>query len=333
MLLVIAGCRSTAPSVLLRAGAPAGLSTQLQRTAGSVLPYRREPFATPQSLDSAALATFIIISDHKGLAPDDVDEMTKMREWSADMRAQFCIGMGDHVKRGLPNAFLGFIRDNVWWRQNFYPNIADGENQYWGTSQADWCAGGEFLTSINLNARPAVQMRANGCEYYVQLRLAGYTIHLIQIHFPDEPSNAALAFPEDSRAYLCSLLVALPQTPKDIIVVGAHSRTGNWLEVLEVECRALVLDRATIVLSATTHRFERLDYGSRRALCINTGSLFFTSGVRGYVTVHLLPNPSRLLVQYVDVRAPHREFAPPERAYAVLLDTRQTYPVEFGRSN
>jgi len=334
---VLPCCRRSAVVACLLAGitASAGMARAPERPAAAQ--PAREPFATPQDLDRAAIAAFVIMSDNKGRAPSDSREMGRLVEWSAEMGARFTIGLGDHLKRGWRNAFLDFLEENRGWRDRFYPCIADGENEFYGARQGDWGAGGAFLKVIGLDRRPRVEIRRNGAEYYARLPLDhGYTVHLIQLHYPDEPRNLRVAFPDSTRAYLCDMLPRIPHTPRDIVIAAAHSRSGRWVNLLRYDQRELVLDRATLVLSATTHRFAHFDHGADRALCLNTGAVCY--GVwdprtrapgNGFLTVHLLDGPPRLIVQYVDALAPERRLAPPDRAFEKVLTTGLIRPVVF----
>jgi hypothetical protein len=294
-----------------------------------------ESASVPGDLNAQAAASFVIMSDHKGYAPQDSDNFAHMVQWSRDMSSAFTVGMGDHLKVGWTNLIMRFMDEDTVWRDTFYPNIADGENEYYGTAQSDWGAGGRLLDDIGLPDRPNVQMRSNGAEYYATLRLADYTVHLIQLHFPDQPADPAVAFRETSRAWLDSLLQHLPSEPTDIVVVGAHSKLGYWVEVLNTERRRRLLSRADIVMSATTHRFQHFDFGEDSALVVNTGTVNFgawrsdTKRDGGFLTVHLLPDPERLIVQYVGLNDDQQSLAPFGKAYVRLLDNRRTLPVSF----
>jgi hypothetical protein len=297
-----------------------------------------ESASTPSELDGKSTASFVIMSDHKGYGPQDSDNFAHMVQWSREMGSAFTVGMGDHLKVGWTNLIMRFMDEDTVWRDTFYPNIADGENEYYGTAQSDWGAGGRLLDDVGLPDRPNVQMRSNGAEYYATLRLADYTVHLIQLHFPDQPADPAVAFRETSREWLDSLLQHLPSEPTDIVVVGAHSKMGYWVEVLNTERRRRLLSRADIVMSATTHRFQHFDFGEDSALVFNTGTVNFgawRSDVErdgGYLTVHLLPNPDRLIVQYVGLNDDQQRLAPYGKAYVRLLDNRRTLPVSFVES-
>lgn len=289
---------------------------------GEPLPVVDLSIATPAELDEAAMFTFAIISDHKGFSPRDSVHMRRANRWMREMDPQAIIGMGDHLKRRWENTFLPFIAEDRLWRDRFWPNIADGENGYYGSSQSDWGAGRKLVDDAGLRERENVTIRDNGCEYYARIAAAGHTIHLIQLHYSDNPRDLEVAFNASSRQYLRDTLNSIEKGPTDIIVCGAHSRTGNWMPVLSEDLRALVLSKADLVLSATTHLFRRFDYGADKALCINTGSCGFRNkhGKNGFVSVHVLAGPPRLVVQYVATDdGDDRPLAPPEMAFVKTL--------------
>ena len=138
-----------------------------------------------------------------------------------------------------------------------YPNVADGENEYYSPThrQSDYGEGAPILDLVELDAHASV-IRPNKSEYYAQISVGDYTVHLIQMHFSDQPMDAAVAFPESSQAWMMATLKDIEKKDKDLIIVAAHSRTGSWDMVLSPERRQLLLNKTDLVLSATTHRFE-----------------------------------------------------------------------------
>ncbi len=140
-----------------------------------------------QLLDRTADFSFAIMSDHKGSAPANSPEMTRMVQWIRESGDRFVIGLGDHLCKRFKNPFLDFLAQNQWWHDNFYPNIADGENQFYGTGQGDWGAGGKLLDVVGISSRADVTVRENGCEYYARIPVGRFTVHLIQLHYPDQP--------------------------------------------------------------------------------------------------------------------------------------------------
>lgn len=270
---------------------------------------------TIEALDSLGVFSFAIMSDNKGDFPNNSTEFARMVEWVEESGDKFVIGLGDHVAKDLEDRFLSFLTDNKWWHDHFYPNVADGENEYYGKGQWDWGAGKKILDVVDLPSRKNVRIRPNGAEYYARIAVKGYTIHLIQLSFPDEPADPEMAFPPDSRKYLVKTIRGIEKEEKDIIIACAHSRYGSWVGLLSEEQRKVVMEKADLVLSATVHIFARIPvkgYKDRGALCINTGSITYPrfSSPPGYVQVHVLENPSRLVVQYIRANAEQRKLQP-----------------------
>lgn len=279
-----------------------------------------EDVETIQQLDEMAVFSFAIMSDNKGDSPLSREPFARMVQWIQESGDSFVVGLGDHVKKGWRNDFLPFVRGNSWWHDHFYPNVADGENEYYGSGQGDWGAGGAILDEVDLRQRPGVVVRENGAEYYAAIPAeSGYTVHLIQLHFPDTPTNPQLAFPEDSRAYALEALAAIDKGPKDLIVMAAHSINGDWLSAISAQQQRQIMEKADLVLSATTHRFQRNTaegYDEHGALHINTGSITYPNGTpEGYVEVHVLEDPVRLVVQFIDATRETRQLQGPRFAF------------------
>jgi len=288
---------------------------------------------TIEELDSASVFSFAIMSDNKGESSKSREEFANMVNWIAESGDKFVIGLGDHVKKGWDNSFLPFIEDHKWWRENFYPNIADGENEYYGKSQADWGAGAPFLDVTDLRSKEDVEIRENSCEYYAKIHFREFTIHLIQLHFSDSPKDPEIAFNEDSRKYLIETLESIKKGKKDIIIAAAHSRKGFWVNILSDERQKIVMDKCDLVLSATTHFFERMvldDYETDGPLIINTGSITYASSYcpNGYIQVHVLEKPLALVVQYYDASHDRREMRHSEYAYIKLVG-REIFKTDF----
>ena len=93
------------------------------------------------ALDREAAFSFAIMSDHKGLSSVDSDRFARMELWIEESGDAFVIGLGDHLKIGRPNTFLEFLENDRWWHDNFYPNVADGENEFYGGAQDSWGMG------------------------------------------------------------------------------------------------------------------------------------------------------------------------------------------------
>jgi len=292
-------------------------------TIGSALASESSGLAgirTIKDLDKAALFSFAIMSDNRSDSPKTAPEFARMVEWIKESGDEFVIGLGDHVASALGKSFLRFLAENKWWHDHFYPNVADYENEFYGRGQWDWGAGKKIFDEVGLRSRKGVEIRPNGAEYYARIPVKGYTIHLIQLSYPDEPADANVAFPPDSRKYLVETIKRINKGEKDVIIACAHSRYGSWIGLLTEKQRKVVMENADLVLSATTHVFARIrveGYEDRGALCINTGSItyprFFSPP--GYVQVHVLENPLRLVVQYIRADREERELQSGEYAW------------------
>ncbi|MCK5759855.1 MAG: hypothetical protein KAH33_01085 [Candidatus Delongbacteria bacterium] len=261
-------------------------------------------------LDSISIFSFAIMSDNKGDALNK-KEFERMDKWVKQTDVEFVIGLGDHVKRSWKNQFVDFLKEDKWWNTNFFPVIADGENEFYGKSQADRSKGKEFFKLTNIRERESVKFTEEGSEYYFKKVIKGYTLHFIALYYPDSPSNDSIAFPESSKEYLIGILNSIEKSNKDIIIAGAHSRTGYWLNDLSSTQEKVVLDKVDLILSATTHMFQVFNtYGGEKVpLAINTGAIthpfLFCPG--GYVQVNLVEEPTALVVQYINAEKKNRK--------------------------
>lgn len=259
-----------------------------------------------RDLDRLADLHFVLMSDNKGDSPLSSVEFARMTAWLKAGNPAFVIGLGDHVKHRWENTFIPWLQSDPWWHEHFYPNVADGENEYYSPThrQSDYGEGAPILDLVELNAHASV-IRPNRSEYYAQISVDDYTVHLIQMHFSDQPADAAVAFPESSRAWMIETLEGIEKRDKDLIIVAAHSRTGAWDLVLSPERRESLLNKADLVLSATTHRFkvwvpEGFEEGN--AVCVNTGAVNYPGpmAANGYVEIHLIDSVG-LVGQYIDL--------------------------------
>ncbi len=257
-------------------------------------------------LDRLADLHFAIMSDNKGDSPLSSVEFARMTAWIKEGHPAFMIGLGDHVKYRWENTFIPWLQSEPWWREHFYPNVADGENEYYSPThrQSDYGEGAPILDLVALEAHASV-IRPNKSEYYAQISVGDYTVHLIQMHFSDQPMDAAVAFPESSQAWMMATLKDIEKREKDLIIVAAHSRTGSWDMVLSPERRQLLLNKTDLVLSATTHRFEAWvpeGFEGGDAVCINTGAVNYPGPMtpNGYVEIHLIKSMG-VVGQYIDL--------------------------------
>ena len=257
-------------------------------------------------LDRLADLHFAIMSDNKGDSPLSSVEFARMTAWIKEGNPAFMIGLGDHVKYRWENTFIPWLQSDPWWREHFYPNVADGENEYYSPThrQSDYGEGAPILDLVELDAHASV-IRPNKSEYYAQISVGDYTVHLIQMHFSDQPMDAAVAFPESSQAWMMATLKDIEKKDKDLIIMAAHSRTGSWDMVLSPERRQLLLNKVDLVLSATTHRFEAWvpeGFEGGDAVCINTGAVNYPGPMtpNGYVEIHLIESMG-VVGQYIDL--------------------------------
>ena len=262
--------------------------------------------ASITDLDRLASLHFVLMSDNKGDSPLSSVEFARMTAWMKEGSPAFVIGLGDHVKHRWENTFIPWLQSEPWWREHFYPNVADGENEYYSPAhrQSDYGEGAPILDLVDLEAHAGV-IRPNKSEYYAQISVSDYTVHLIQMHFSDQPMDAAVAFPESSRAWMMETLEGIDKGDKDLIIVAAHSRTGAWDMILVPERRRFLLDKADLVLSATTHRFEGWvpeGFEDGDAVCVNTGSVNYPGpmAANGYVEIHLIESVG-IVGQYIDL--------------------------------
>ena len=257
-------------------------------------------------LDRLADLHFAIMSDNKGDSPLSSVEFARMTAWIKEGHPAFMIGLGDHVKYRWENTFIPWLQSEPWWREHFYPNVADGENEYYSPthSQSDYGEGAPILDLVALEAHANV-IHPNKSEYYAQISVGDYTVHLIQMHFSDQPMDAAVAFPESSQVWMMATLKDIEKREKDLIIVAAHSRTGSWDMVLSPERRQFLLNKVDLVLSATTHRFEVWvpeGFEGGDAVCINTGAVNYPGPMtpNGYVEIHLIKSMG-VVGQYIDL--------------------------------
>ncbi len=257
-------------------------------------------------LDTEAAFSFSIMSDNHGAEPSSEIHMAKMNKWSRESGDEFIIGVGDQVSQDPDNDFTSYLVRDAWWYNHFYPTISDAENVYYGKGQSDWGAGGQMLKILNFQQKPNIEMRDNNTEYYTQIKVKEYTVHLIVLHYPDEPADIDIAFPADSRNYLINKLKSIQKGPQDIVIVSAHSRYGSWIDCLNAEQQKIIKTKCDLMLSGSTHYFERrkLDtFGDKGPLMVSAGSVNHArwGNPNGYIQVHVMKAPFALVVQYVNL--------------------------------
>ncbi|MBT3385744.1 MAG: hypothetical protein HN778_05280 [Prolixibacteraceae bacterium] len=252
-----------------------------------------------KELDSIASFSFSIMSDNKGFSIEN-PHMFNCNKWIKEAGDSFILGLGDHVKDNIENPFLDLLKNDSLWHNHFYPNVADGENEYWGRDQGDWGAGSPILDYVGLSERKNVKLRENKCEYYAIEEHDGIKVHIIQLHYSDNPLDPLIAFNESSREFLMDELNGIHKSvDKDIIVVLAH--TGAWVNQLSEERKLKLMNKADLILGATTHHFQRYHFlgadVDTGAIALNTGAVG-NSFDSGFLQIHVLKNPTRMIVQY-----------------------------------
>lgn len=275
---------------------------------------------TIKKLDSLALFSFSVISDNKGSSLENED-MYKCDKWIREAGDRFILGVGDHVKDNRSNHFLSLIKNDSLWHNHFYPNVADGENEFWGKNQADWGAGFPILDSVNLANRKNVIIRKNKNEYYAIEAHNGIKIHIIQLHFSDSPDNPLIAFNKSSRKYLMKILRKIHKNKNDIIIVLAH--TGAWYEQLSNKQQERLFKKADLLLGATTHRYKRYNIANNDKylvpIALNTGAIA-NSSESGFLQVHILKNPLRMVIQYQKTKNSSRQLQGKGFAYEKIIN-------------
>ena len=271
-------------------------------------------------LDSMAVLSFSIMSDNKGYSLENSD-MEKCDLWMREAGDKFVLGLGDHVKDNRANPFLDLMKTDSLWHNHFYPNVADGENEFWGRDQADWGSGAPILDYVDLNKRKNVEIRSNNAEYYAIEEHNGIRVHIIQLHYSDNPPDPTIAFNESSRQYLMDMLDSIDKTDNDIIVVLAH--TANWVNELTEERRSKLLGKADLILGATTHRYQRYEFSDhdndKGAIMLNTGAVG-NSGKSGFLQIHVLEYPTRMVIQYQTTKNDSRKLQKKGFAYEKIIN-------------
>ncbi len=273
-----------------------------------------------KKLGNAAALSFSIMSDNKGYSVEN-PHMYKCDQWIREAGNQFILGLGDHVKGNRANPFLDLMKTDSLWHNHFYPNVADGENEYWGKGQEDWGAGAPILDYVDLAKRKNVRIRNNKCEYYAIEEHNGIRVHIIQLHYSDDPPDPGIALTEDTRQYAIDILEGIHKTDNDIIVVLAHN--GNWVEQLKEERKSKILAKADLILGATTHHYQRYliaeNDNERGAIAFNTGAVG-NSGENGFLQVHVLKHPTRMVIQYQTTNNDKRELKGGGFAYEKIIN-------------
>jgi hypothetical protein len=104
-------------------------------------------------------------------------------------------------------------------------------------------------------------------------------------------------------------LDSINKTDNDIIIVLAH--TGDWFNQLSKERKSKLMNKADLIIGATSHFFKRYYYedddNANNAIAFNSGAVG-NSIDNGFMQVHVLKNPTRMNIQYQRTNAPTRLF-------------------------
>ncbi len=263
-----------------------------------------------KDIENQSIFNFSIISDNHGHSPYENLYMAKANYHIRKSNDICILGMGDHLSNKGNNEFLFFVCNDPFWKDNFYPSISDNDNAFYGQGQDDWGAGKLLFDAIDLSKRNHVTFSKEGVDYYAIINAPkNYKIHFISLHFPDEPADTKKSFRESSKYFLHKTLLSINKTNRDIVVVGAHSRFGSWMTEINPELTRLVMSRADLVLSASTHYYERFTvdgYDNTGPLIINTGSIINPrfGAQPGFIQVHVMEQHQGLYINYVDVSKP-----------------------------
>ena len=293
-----------------------------------------------KDLDQAAVIKFATISDM--VAEFNDTEVKRALTWIKDF--DFILGGGDEIKgKGHRNDFEKYFKSHPGFREKFYPNIGGGENRAFGGSDDKWGTGAEFFRSFpGFWERQGVEKATHEKKdkwgqtpsYYFAFKKAGITIHVLQIHSPDniDPHISSLKFLDDKLVEIEKLKAKEPG--KHIVYVHAHkgcfffgvSITYKKLGQAQIDnpAQLRMVRVADIVTDADSHRASRWwtswDSGFWRNTMKNApaiaegfkdpnAAVWYNTGQvsrDGYLEFHVLTNPTRVTVQYIRNQLPER---------------------------
>lgn len=261
---------------------------------------------TFEDLHNSKAFSFSIFSDNQGNSPTNNMYMARANMHMRKTNDKFVLGVGDHLSRANANEFLFYVCNDPFWRNNFYPCIADGENSLYGPDQSAWGAGRGFFDALDIKQRKNVVFSKEGTDYYAVIEdESGFKVHWIALYYPDEPANPDLAFRQSTKDFLNSVINSIIKKPNDIIVIAAHSKFGFFTEYLNEDLRTKVYEKCDLIFSGSTHYYERQQtkVQSQGPLIINTGSITNPrfGSKPGFIQVCVLPYQQGIHVQYINV--------------------------------
>ncbi len=283
-------------------------------------------FTTIDQLKEMSDFQFAIMSDNKGRATG-LDDFVHMVNQIEDLESEFVVGMGDNLENTGSMMFLEFVAGNLFWKNKFWPNVADGENQHYGSSQADWGEGREIFHAFDMFNRSNIDWPGFGAEmptkepasYAAHITVNGITVNLIQLTFSDQPSSLSEAFQEGTRQFMEDQLDArAAQAGEEITVIGAHSKDGLWVDYLGSSRKAKVNELGDLALAATVHTYNHFDHGETGILELNSahvGAYNASDDNSGFLSCFVIAEPLALITMFTptksDVVSLNKGYAPP----------------------
>ncbi len=287
-----------------------------------------------KDLDRQTLFRFPLFSDNKGMSPLDSTPCQHLYDWGRDLKYPFYLGLGDHLKYKWKNTFLQFLKDNPDFANNFYPTLADGEDQFYSKKhyQGDWCAGKPLLNLIGLPNRANVHMHKHTCEYYATFPIepTGGTLYIISAHFPDTPADKPdKAFPEESRKWIIDTVKSIDKGKNDIIMVFAHSINGHFNQYFTKKQKKVMDGKVDFLIAATTHIYAHYtdkDFSENGPLILNSGQVIGPLILGGYLEFSVLKPGDRVFVQYVGTNNDTRILASKDRRFLKMISGKTYAP-------
>jgi len=250
-------------------------------------------------LDEQAAFHFTVFSDGWGIHPDNNQDMRKREEWILENGSRFATTAGDHLtapRDGWTYQFNKYIADSEnpdWWRENFYPGVADHDVQYYtgetpDEGQSNWGAAWPMLDGIGMYDRENAQfahemfdwyaewldnldpewewwdgleedypesLSGRSSDYYVQREEDGVTFHLIiGHHVSSDGTNEVTGFPEQSKRFMIETLEGIDKGDDDVIIMTTQSWSGNFIDQLSIERQRKIVGKADLVFSGNQHK-------------------------------------------------------------------------------
>ncbi|MCD4652160.1 MAG: hypothetical protein K8S56_10320 [Candidatus Cloacimonetes bacterium] len=277
---------------------------------------------TIEGLDDRSDLTFSVFGDNRGESLETSIYLARMVRWIGESDNEFVIGMGDHLRRGKNSLFSDFIKEHIYWTQQFFPGISKGEEDFFGADN-----GCEFIKQTEVTYNRGFVYNNTGCAYYVPITRNGYVIHLIQLNRITSESVSSKA------AFLNKQLKALKRDKKSFVILTANADETNWLTLLPKSVQKLCREKADLIFTSNDNYCHRIPLKARKKnepLMLDTGSTdhAYRWNPNGFIQIHVLSNPSALVVQYLDLSQPQREIQHSEFAW-IKYPGKQVEPAIF----